>query len=183
MSATTRLIRKNDQHKLQSKFYKIVNSIAILSLFITVGLLVFTFSGVISKTALVFRAIFSIGLFSLGCYLFLPWLITYEQGEHKKVSLVFMILVGVCALLWIICANLVISLYNSAIANTAVENSALTTLKVLQVSAIISFQILTASLIAGTIIKYKKDFIVFQILMYISNLFFDFYLSGIFPER
>ena len=70
-----------------------------------------------------------------------------------------------------------ISLYKNSKANIESTASLITTLRFIKITAIISLQILISSLIANTIIRYKKELIVFQVITYASNLFFYFYVT------
>lgn len=179
MSATTRFLRnrREKQREPQTRLQKIVNNVGIFGLFATVGLLILGLFKIYTLTSFMFGFISTIALISLGCFLIIPWLRYFEKGEYRKTSITFMALIGVCVILWLICVYLGIHIYNQAKLNITYNDSLNATLKLIKVTAIISLQLMISSTIAGTIIKYKKEMLFFQVITYASNLFFDFYLT------
>ena len=170
-------IKNSNQNNPQSKLYKAITSIAIFGTFVAVGLFILGMFEIINFNTFIFGAIATIALISIGCLLVLPWVRNFERGEYKKISIVFMVLVIICTILWIVCVYLGIHLYKNAQLDNWNKSSLLLTLRFIKITSIISLQILLSSLIAGTIIRYKKDMIFFQVITYASNLFFDFYVT------
>jgi len=124
-----------------------------------------------------FGLISTIALISVGCLLVLPWIRTFEKGGNKTISIIFISLIVLCTILWIICVYLGINLYKNTKTNIANIGSLVLTLRFIKVTTIITLQIFVSSLIANTIIRYKKEMIAFQVITYASNLFFDFYVT------
>ena len=180
MSATTRFLRKRrerQEREPQTKIQKVVNNVGIFGLFATVGLLILGIFKIYNLNTFMFGLISTIALISLGCFLIIPWLRTFEKGEYKKISLTFIIVIAVCTILWISCVYLGIQLYKDARADVVDHGALISTLKLMKITTIISLQLIISSTIASTIIRYKKEMIVFQAITYMSNLYFDFYVT------
>lgn len=156
------------------KIYKIVTTCAIIGLFIAVGLLVMGITlHFINATITLVLAILAVICFVAIATL--PWIKKYEQGQFRKTSISFMIINGICAVLWIVGAILVYVLYVKA--RDGVDYDPTNSLKIIKIIIIISIQFLTASSIATLITRYKKSFLAFQIITYISTIFVDLYVS------
>ncbi len=179
MSALTRMFRKRRKQQArepESKLYQIVSNIAIVGIFIAVALLVLAVFKIFKTNTFMFGLIATIALLSIGCLMLLPWLKNFEKGINKKTSIVFMCFVIICTALWIICVFLILNLYSKSQADAS-NTSLAGMLKFLKITLIISLQFMMSSLIASTIIKYKNKMIFFQAITYLSNLYFDFYVT------
>lgn len=180
MTALTRFLRKRREKDYKSgesvsKFYKSVTTTSIVGVFLTCGILVLAFAGVFKLTTFLFGLIATLSIVSIACLLLLPWIKTFERKEFKKTATVFMIFIAVCALLWIISVYLGINLYVKAKNNLSADLSG--TLKFIKVTLILSLQLLTSSLVASTIVKFRKSMIFLQIVTYASNLYFDIFVT------
>lgn len=194
MSALTRYLNRRKNRDFQngekpSGLYRLVTNISIISVFVAVGLIVISVAGIIKMNTFLFGLIATIAIVSIACLLLLPWVRVYEKGEHKMIAIVFLVLIALCALLWLIAVYMGIGIYVKIRDNISADETGLATLKFVKVTLIISLQLLVASLIAGTIIRYKSKMLVFQIITYLSNLFFDIYVTcfllclSIVPEK
>ena len=182
MSATTRFFRKHREKQnkeKQTKLQRIVNNIGIFGLFTTIALLILGIFQIYKLSSFMFGLIATIAIVSFCCFLIIPWLKTFEKGQYKKTSLTFMILVVICSILWLICVYLGINLYEQSKLVIKNNSSLSFTLKLMKITTILSLQILVASGIANTFIRYKKEMIVFQVISYASELFFDFYTTSL----
>ena len=182
MSALTRFLhnRREKQSKAQepqSKLYKVVHNIAIFGTFTAIAIIVLALFGLIKLSTFVFGLTATIVIVSVGCLMILPWLKIFEKGQNKKIAIVFMCFVIVCTVLWLICLYLGIYIYESIKAESVNAYTLINTLNLIKITLIISLQFMVASLVASTIIKYKKQMLFFQIITYASNLFFDLYLT------
>ena len=182
MSAFTRFLnnkklKESQNQEPQSKLYKIVHNISIFGTFTAIGVIVLAIFGLIKLSTFLFGFTATVVLISVACLMILPWLKIFEKGQHKKTAIVFMCFVIVCTILWLVCLYLGIYIYEGIKAETANKNTLLNTLNLIKITLIISLQFIVASLVASTIIKYKKQMLLFQIITYISNLFFDLYLT------
>ncbi len=169
---------KNAPREPQSRLYKIIQSVSITAVFVAVGLLVLGVSGIFNFTSFTFGLIATIAIIAIAGVLMLPWVRHLERLEYRKVSIVFMIAIAACAVLWIVSVYMGIGVYRRAKIATGDDDAGLfATLKFIKVVLIITLQFLMASLVASTVIKYQKRLIAFQAITYLSNLFFDFYVT------
>ncbi len=156
------------------KVYKIVTTCAIVGLFVAVGLLVMGITmQFINATITLVLAILAVICFVAIATL--PWIKKYEQGQFRKTSITFMIINGICAILWIVGVILVYVLYVKS--RDGADYDPTKALKIIKIIIIVSIQFLTASSIATLITRYKKSFLAFQVITYISTVFVDVYVS------
>ena len=160
------------------KWYKRVNTAAIIGIFVAVGIVVLSTTGVIFQmSSFMFGLVGTIAILCACLLLMLPWVNKYEKKYHPKLALVFIIFMGVCALLWLVCLYMGIGVYNSAKAGTITDKGIITTIVFVQISLIISLQLMLSSVAATGMIKYKKTNYFLQTVCYISYAFFDFYFT------
>ncbi len=182
MSALTRfLMRKKEKQENnpepQTKLFQTINNIAVFGSFIAVTLFVLGIFKIISMNKYVFGVTATIALVSIGCLMLLPWLRNFEKGINKKTAIVFMCLVALCTILWLVSVYMGIALFDNSKNQSLDTNALLNTLNFVKITLIVSLQFMLVSLITGTIIKYRKNMVVLQIITYISTLFFDLYLT------
>lgn len=182
MSALTRFFRKKQEKDIQNgdednRLYKLVSNIAIIGVFVSVAILVLGIFKIFEMNSFIFGIVATIAVLSIACFLLLPWVRRFGKGESKKISLVFMVLIIACAVLWLVCVYMFIGIYNKSKVDGFDAKSLVTPLNFVKATLIISMQFLMASLVAETVIRYRKKMIVFQAITYLSNLFFDFYIT------
>jgi len=183
MGALSRFLRKRQQKDYElydrpSKMYKTVSNISIAGVFIACTILVFAFAGYFKLTPFVFGLVGTIFIICFACLFILPWVRIYEKYEFKKTSLIFMISLMVCAVLWAICLYMGIDVFNKIAADSDKALSAtISTVNIIKFTLIATVQILIASFVGQTIVKYRKTLVPFQIITYISYLFVDFYIT------
>jgi len=156
------------------KIYKIVTSCAIIGLFITVGLLVLG----ITMQFINAQITLTLAILAIICFVAiatLPWIKKFEQGQFKKTSIAFIIINAICAVLWIVGAILVYVLYVKT--RDGADFNPANSLQIIKIIIIVSIQFLAASSIATLMTRYKKSFLAFQIVTYISTIFVDLYVS------
>lgn len=156
------------------KVYKIVTTCAIIGLFIAVGLLVMG----ITMQFITAEVTLTLAILAIICFIAvatLPWIKKFEQGQYKKTSIAFMIINAICAVLWVVGAILVYVLYVKS--RDGADYDPTNSLKIIKIIIIVSIQFLAGSSIATLITRYKKSFLVFQIITYISTIFVDLYVS------
>lgn len=165
---------RNELGEKEGKIYKILTTVALLGLFIAVGILVV---GVAQNfiTAGVSLTLGIITTICLSIVLCLPWIKKIENNKYKTTSIVFLSIIGVCALLWIISCIVIFVMYKNAKAETSQGLTG--QLNFLKVVFIITIQFICAQTIATTVINYKRNYLVFQIIMYVSNVFVDLYVT------
>ena len=182
MSALTRFLKKKKVKEIENgdsenRLYRLVSNIAIIGLFSSVALLVLGIFKIFKMNSFIFGIVAIIAVLSIACFLVLPWVRRLGNGENTKVSLVFVALILVCAIMWIVCVYMFIKIYDKSKIDGFELKSLVAPLNFVKTTLVISFQFFMASLIAETIIRYKNKMIIFQAITYISNLFFDFYIT------
>lgn len=156
----------------QGKWYRLVSTLAILGLFLDVGLLTL---GLTQKFLSFGWAITLaiIGILCMALVLSLSWIRYLEQKQYKKLSIAMISIIGFAALLWVAIAIVIYVMYKTG-------NGSIAEVNFIRIGLIISFQVIEAIMIASTWARYRKNYLIFQIIMYISNLFVDFYFSVLF---
>lgn len=161
--------------KIKFNLYKFIQNLAIMGVFAVVGLLVLGITSAFAFTPAVFDVVTIIGIICLGCTFLLPWVKLIEKQEHKKLSLIFIITTLVCVVMWSISAIFIVAMLNY---KTALSLSCFRGFLIyLKIAAFITIQYAISSIVISNFLKYKFTFLPFQIVMYLSNLFVDFYLS------
>jgi hypothetical protein len=153
--------------------YKIFNSIAIFGLFIVVTLAVLQSSKTIAVSKVVNELIWIIGALCFFCLIAMPWAKRLDNKENKILSIVFLSLTGVCAILWIISIILVFSF----IKNNPDEAQISRVLNFIKVNVFITIQFFVALSITTSILKFKNTMVPFQAIYYLSMVYLDFYAS------
>lgn len=161
----------------KSKTYKILQTIAIVGMFIIAALFILGIMGIIRLSANLFTAMGLIFVLCMGCLMALPWANYLSNKMYKVVSIVFLAITAVCCILWIIAIVMLRSLISSLGAESFDEGQLWTLLNFIKVSVIITIQFISATYIATCIIRYKKTMIVFQIISYIGVAFLDIYFT------
>lgn len=159
------------------KLYKIISSIAIIGIFVAAGLLVLAFTKSLPLSAISFGFVFSVAVICLGAISTLPWIRRFENNDNKKIATAFLIVIGVCVLLWLICVWLGIIIYKRAQADIESLNAAIALIWIIKITLLISLQLIVSSTITNVLLKYKKTLIPFQVITYASHLYIDFYLT------
>lgn len=170
------------------KYYRIVNTSAIVGLFVAVGILVLMVTGTIPWTSSKVGIIAAVAILCFSCLLALPWIRKIENNEFKILSYVFLGIVGLSCILWLISDIVIISEYKAIKAAAGKEltddeqikliSGLLRTINFLKASVLISIQFSVASFIATGITKYRKTMIPFQAIAYVSYLFCDFWFTS-----
>ena len=159
-------------HK-QGKWYKLVSTFAILGLFLDVGLLTLGLTGTFKFSFGFTITLAIIGILCMGLVLSLTWIRYLEQKQYKTLSIAMISIIGFAALLWVAIAIVIYAMYKT-------ENVSIAAVNFIRIGLIISFQVVEAILISSTWARYRKNYILFQAIMYVSNLFVDFYFSILF---
>ena len=167
---------KNSLLAPKSKLKSALTSAVLIGFFLGIALLIVYIADLIGRThefGLIIAIVFIITtLLSLA----IPWSVNIEKKQNVKLSIAFLCFVGVCAIFWIISAFLIYHIFRDII---AVESSVVPSksLNFIRVSLFITLQFVIANLITSSMMRYKKNLIIFQSVMYASNLYVDFYLS------
>lgn len=164
--------REEKEEQKGGTFFKIIRTVSIVGIFLAIGLTVFATMGYLKFNSTTFGLIGTIGIICAGCWLMLPWLNYLERKQNKVVSIVFVGLIILTSALWLITLwALIIQVHKGTLG--------VGTFNFIRVVLIISLQFAVASFIAGTIVKYGKKLLFFQVIAYISYLYLDFYVSSL----
>ncbi len=158
----------------EGKVYKILTTVALVGIFLAVGILVVG----LAQNFLTAGVSLTLGLIATICLsiiLCLPWIKKLENNKYRITSIVFLAIIGLCALLWLISCFVIYAMYQNAKSESAAGLTG--SLRFLKVVLILTIQFICAQTIATTIINYQKNYIVFQVIMYISNVFVDLYVT------
>ncbi len=153
--------------------FKLLQNIALIGIMLVIGLVVIFTTGAVEVNNVLIEFTIIVGLLLFGVLLVLPWAKYLEQKQYKIISIVFLVAVTICVILWIICTAIIFHAYRAQ----NVEN--LSVVHLVRVTLIISFQVIVASFIGNFIIKYQAKYIPFQAIAYLSILYLDFYLSAL----
>ena len=155
--------------------YRSLSTAAILGIFLAVGILTFSFAGFLRMSTATVGVVLSIAVVCLGLLMSLVWVRKLENGVLKTTSIVFLSIIGFCALLWLAAIWMfIIMLYN--VEN--VTDSQIAGLSIFaKISVLLSLQLLVASFVANQIVRFKATFLPFQVISDASYLFVDFYVS------
>ena len=159
-----------EKNKGKFNLYKLLQNVAVIGLFLVVGLCVLFGSKMLPFKLSIVEFTICVGLALIGILLVLPWSKYLEQKEFKIVSLVFLIATAVCVVLWEI-TTLVICHF------IRVDNMSLGLLHLIRITLLISMQVTIASFIGKYIIKYRNKYIPFQAITYLSLVYIDIWLS------
>ena len=157
------------------KIYKTISSISIAGIFVAVGILVFALTGYLKLSPALFGLVFSIAVLCMGLVTTLPWVRRIEKNQVKKLSFLFIGFIGLCALLWLIAIWVVVGLINAGDAIT--DNAIAGTMLFVQITVVLSMQLLISTFIGNMILRFGKELIPFQVVTGISYLFLDFYIT------
>ena len=154
--------------------HRSIQTASILVLFACVAVLI---SGIFNKflTAGLTLTLSIFIIISLGAILCLPWLARVSDSKQRVFSIVMLALLGGSAILWVISAIFIYLLYKNG--ETYSANTVVIFLNFVKACMIISFQAIEANMISLCIIKFKKQYIPFQAIMYASYLFVDLWVS------
>ncbi|MDE7164944.1 MAG: SHOCT domain-containing protein [Clostridiales bacterium] len=165
------------------KLYNMIRLAAITVILIAAVLLILEIPifGILELGTTANGIIISIGVVGVGGFVALPWVRVFESFKDKRykiTAIAFLAMVGVCVILWIVCAWLIVGLIDKGMsgANEDILKDLLSSLNVIRVAIIISLQFIVASYIAKNIIKYNKTLLPYQVLAGASQLYIDFYV-------
>lgn len=155
--------------------YGIIQTISIVGLFLAVGLIVLATTDVLHMGTGLIQFVGIIAVICLCGLMSLVWARNLERGKQKIVSIVFLSIIGAVCLLWIIAICVVMGLIRKG--DAATDKELVNSLRFIKIVLIISVQFICGTTIGSVITRYGKSMIVFQVIMYISNIVVDVYVS------
>ena len=147
-----------------------------MGVFIIITILVLSIMGYIPMSAIIFGILATLAVLCIGALSALPWIKKIEKKDYFKTAIVFTSLIAICCLLWIICVWLAVNMYIKLRDNSD-ASTLIKTLGFIKGTVIVTLQFMVASVVATCLTKFKKTMIPFQIITYVSYLFFDFYIT------
>lgn len=156
--------------------YGLIQTISIVGLFIAVGIIVLSSVGTFKLSSGLIQFIAIIAVICLCGLMSLVWARNLERGKAKVVSIVFLGIIAFVCILWIIAICVVMGLVRKG--DTISEKELANTIRFIKIVLIISVQFICGTTIGSVITRYGKSMLVFQVIMYISNIIVDLYVSG-----
>lgn len=155
--------------------YGIIQTISIVGLFLAVGLIVLATTGTLHMGTGLIQFVGIIAVICLCGLMSLVWARNLERGKQKIVSIVFLSIIGAVCLLWIIAICVVMGLIRKG--DAATDKELVNSLRFIKIVLIISVQFICGTTIGAVITRYGKSMLVFQVIMYLSNIVVDVYVS------
>ena len=159
-----------EENKNKFNLFKLLQNITLIGLILVIGLITLFATGALPRTMGAIEFTTMVGLALFGILLILPWANYYNQNRYKTLSLVFLIATGICILLWEISTLVVFGALRKASGSTGI-------LHLVRITLFLSMQVIIASSICSCVIKFYKKYIPFQVVIYLSLAYVDFYLS------
>lgn len=156
--------------------YGIIQTISIVGLFLAVGLIVLAATGTFHMGTGLVQFVGIIAVICLCGLMSLVWARNLERGKAKVVSIVFLSIIAVVCILWIVAVCVVMGLIRKG--DTVSEKELANTVRFIKIVLIISVQFICGTTIGAVITRYGKSMLVFQIIMYVSNIVVDLYVTG-----
>ena len=163
------------QKMSHEKLYRSIQTIAVICLFASVALAIMMTFKVLPYSTVMLAIVLIVLVISASCMMVLPWVKQLSKGEFKILCFVMFGVAAASCILWT--ADVIVGVNLASTIQDASSTVALSQLKFLKVSLILSFQFIVACSIASFVVKYRKTMIAFQVITYISNLYIDFYGS------
>lgn len=179
--------------KLKSKLYRTVRTVVILVAALTTVLFILGFVVPELRHAWLFRLVFSVYAVCAGGGMALPWITEFERDRRKAakgefvapwrkfVVFGFWALIAICSLLWIISVFIIsdaaLQILGEIIEDSSADLDLGTTFTMLRISIIFTLQVTVGSIIATSTMRYGRQYLGLRIVMYITALYLDFWLS------
>lgn len=157
--------------------FNLVTYIAVLGIFADVAILIVALMKIVPFTSDLLMWLSIIGILCFGSLQSLTWIKYLMNGQNRTISIVNLCFVGINVIMWIISVILGVKAYQMV--RDGVENSSglAASMNFIRAALFITIQLSIANSIMNTILRVKKRWIPFQIIMYVSLLYVDFYLS------
>lgn len=163
----------------RTKLQKILSTTAILGAFIVVGTLILMMTGALKSSRAIVDFLIIVGIICFGCISCM----TVARYIHDKTKIIPVYLVfgltGLTCVLWIIFIFIGQSFIDAASAGTLTDASFAGLLTFAKIVVFVTIQTSLVNLVISNLFKLKKTMLVFQVIMYASNAFVDFWLSAV----
>ena len=155
------------------KLYRLIQTIAVVGMFASVALAILMSFEVLKYSAAMLALVLIILVVSASCMMALYWVRQLSRGDFKILCFVMFGLIAFSCILWAVDIIVCVKIADAIKAENAA--ALVGQLNFLKVSLILTFQIVVVNVIASCVVKYRKTMILFQVIMYVSNIFIDFY--------
>ena len=162
----------------KSKIEKLMSIIPISLAFVIVGIFVLGAMGTISLNRFVIDFLLILAILCFGCISCLPAsrILTKEKElKHHIYAYVIIGLTGLTCLLWIIFIFVGQDFINAISNGTYTGNMGILTYA--KIVAFITIQTSIANMVISNVYTFKKEYLAFQIIMYVSNFIVDLWLT------
>lgn len=157
--------------------YKFLSNASIVTTFLAATVIVLFVTRALPFNAVLIDLVSAVIIACIGCLMALPWAKHLEKKELKVYATIFLCFIGVCVILWMIGVILAVNMVKVAIAEDVNIGEFTKTLYFIKYSVLITAQLITSNFIAINILRFKKRYLPWQIITYISFAFIDFYAS------
>ncbi len=162
----------------KSKIEKLMSIIPITLAFVIVGILVLGVMGTIKLNRFVIDFLLILGILCFGCISCLPAtrILTKEKElKHHIYAYVIIGLTGLTCLLWIIFVFVGQDFINAISSGTYTGDLGILTYA--KIVVFITVQTSIANMVISNVYTFKKEYLAFQIIMYVSNFIVDLWLT------
>lgn len=156
--------------------YKFLNSTSIVTTFLAATVIVLVITRALPFDPALIDLVSAVIIACVACLMCLPWAKHLEKQELKVYAIVFLSFIGACSIFWILSVVLAVNMFQGAF-NGANIGDYVKTLRFIQLSVLITAQLITSNFVAINILRFKKRYLPWQIIAYISFVFIDFYIS------
>ena len=157
--------------------YKLLNNVSIVTTFLAATVIVLFATNAIPFNAALIDFVSAIVVVCIACLMCLPWAKHLEKKELKIYSIVFLSFIAVCAIFWILSVIFTVNIFKGVIEEGKNPGEFVKSLRFIQASVLITAQLITSNFVAINILRFKKRYLPWQIIAYISFVFIDFYAS------
>lgn len=162
----------------KTKLEKIMTIAPITLAFILVGILVLGIMDVITLNRFMIDSLLILGIICFGCIACFPATKILSKDRKNIYAYIILGLTGLTCLLWIIFVFVGQSFIDYIVSSDSVDFSTLHGIwGYTKITIFITIQTSLASLVVSYLHTLKKEYLAFQIVMYISNFIVDLWLS------
>lgn len=175
-----------EKSKKQINIYKLMTNISLYLMIAIIVIVVLSAFKFIKLNLITVELLLILVVLCVGTWLAMPWARKlHEEKKLKIISIVFLSLILLCALLWIIGVfvggnlyTLLVNTINKSTEEQTLElaKRALNSARYIKWISLFSIQFVVANYIAGGVLKYGKEKIPYQAIMYFCVLFIDLFL-------
>ncbi len=161
----------------KSKIEKIMTIIPIALAFIVVGILVLGITGTLKLNRFTVDLMLILGVIAFGCISCLTAAKMISKDKKNIYAYIILGFTGLSCLLWIVFIFIGQGFIESLINDSGDASSLIGIWTYTKITIFITIQTSLINLVVSNIVTFKKEYFAFQIIMYVSNLIVDVWLS------